>query len=200
MSEDNSQPPESRRSRWLRILTGAYFVQRALLLVLAALLSGLVVPLIFKTIDQSRERQQFIYRAQSQLFNDASEILLTYQTLALDVSWYGTPDARNPELQRRAFTRYSERMAEIQTKLALQAARARTLTSAPVGKKLDDFLGEIYKEQDTPINQLWTTCETKCDWQPQHTRSEVMAKRATSLITELANDLGLVKRDTSGGA
>ena len=200
MSADQEVPAISKRARLIRLLTGAYFVQRAILLILAALLSGLVVPLIFKSIDQSRERQQFIYRAQSQLFSDVSEVLLTYETLALDVSWYGTKDARNPELQRKAFSKYSDRMVEIQTKLALQSARAQTLTSAPIGKKLDAFLEEIYKSQDTPINKLWTECETRCNWELQHTKSEAMAKKAIALISEIAKDLGLVKPSSASGA
>jgi hypothetical protein len=198
---DEISPPPSRWHKIRRVLTGAYFVQRALLLILAALLSGLVVPLIFKTIDQSRERQQVLYRAQSKLFDDVSETLLTYQTLALDVSWYGMPEARNPELQRKAFEKYSERVGELTSKLVLYGARSRTLTSAPVSAKLKAFLMEIYVKQDTPINRLWADCSTKCDWSPQHSESELAAKRATELVDEIAKDLGLVKEaPAKGGA
>jgi hypothetical protein len=151
-------------------------------------------------VDQSRERQQFIYRAQAKLFDEVTEVLLTYQALALDVSWYGVADAKNPDLQRKAFAKYSDRMADIQVKLTLQSARALTLTSAPVAKKISDFLGDMYLRQDTPINNLWAKCETKCDWTDQHEKSKVVAKEATVLIKELAKDLGLEVPAAKSGA
>jgi hypothetical protein len=191
---------ETKRSFWkatVRILTSAFFVQRALLLVLAAILSGLVVPVVFKSVDAARENQIYVQRAQSKLFDDYSEALITYETLALDVSYYGIAEVKNVALQRKAFEKYSERVTELHAKMHILASRAQTLTSKNISKKMSDFMGAIYETQDGPIIKNWSLCAEKCDWDQLHSSSMATGAKAKALIAELASDLGLERTDST---
>ena len=52
-----------------------------------------------------RAKEDSILKAQSKLLDDVAEVILSYETLALDVSWFGTKRTTNADLQKRAFER-----------------------------------------------------------------------------------------------
>jgi hypothetical protein len=192
MSESSGAlAPSSKRNSILRTLSSESFIEKASLLVLTAILSGLLVPLVVRSVDRAREGKEAVWRAQARLFDELSETILTYETLALDVSWYGTRDARNAEMQKRAFERYSERVVDLVAKWRSQHSRAQTLASPQIASKIDRFLTTVFRRQDTPLNSLWSTCGVKCDWQTQHDESERVLREANALIAEIGNDLGL---------
>ena len=174
------------------LLTGS-FLEKAFLLILTAVLSGVAVPQVVKSIDAAREGRAAVARAQAKLFDDISETVLTYETLALDVSWFGTRAARNQELQRKAFERYSERMVELTARWRIQASRAQTLASPQVAEKIAGLLHKVFIRQDTPMNTMWSSCGAKCDWEQLHVENERMLGEANMLIAEVAKDLGLMR-------
>lgn len=194
MSNDNFTQPATPTTSLLHVLKSDSFIEKALLLVLTALLSGLIVPLVIKSIDSAREGREMLFRAQAKLFDDVSETLLTGETLMLDISWFGTPDAKNADMQRKAFERYSERSVDLVAKWRIQSSRAQTLASPHVSSKLNAFQIRFFSEQDTPMNRQWIKCGTECDWQQMHSKNIAMLSEANSLIVELANDLGLTKK------
>ena len=181
-----------KRNPVIAVLASESFLEKAYLLVLTVLLTGVVVPLVVKSIDASRERRAAISSAQQKLFDELSETILTYETLALDVSWFGTGSSRNPELQARAFQRYNDKTVDLTARLRILAARSRTLTSPDVGEKINVMLRDIFVQQDTPMLAMWNSCREKCDWEAQHLQNEMMTGRANDLIGQLAVDLGLV--------
>jgi hypothetical protein len=119
--------------------------------------------------------------------------MLTFQTLVLDVSWFGTPAAHDEDSQRRAYGKYNERAADLVARWRTQIARARTLTSPQVSGKLEAMLEEFFRRQDSPTVALWAKCNVKCDWASQHEENEKGLTAATLFIEELAIDLGLVR-------
>ena len=187
MNSDN--PP----SAWFSFLGTSSFWEKIALLLATAIVSGIVVPLIIKQTDDSRARRTAVTQAQEQLFREVSETMLTFQTLALDVSWYGTPGTRDEENQRKAYARYNERAVDLVARWRSQAARSKTLTSPEVSKKLEAMLAEFFKNQDSPIVSLWTKCGIKCDWATLHKENERMLGEASKFIEELGRDLNLVK-------
>lgn len=191
MSNEATSPPPASPS--LPFFRTSSFWEKISLLVAAALLSGLVVPLVIKQTDEARARRASVSQAQEQLFRDVSETMLTFQTLALDVSWFGTPGARDEDSQRKAYAKYNERAAELVARWRTQIARARTLTSPEVSMKLKTMLEHFFKQQDSPTVALWAKCNVKCDWTPQHNENEVGLTAATAFIETLAKDLGLVR-------
>src|SRR5258708_6960014 len=126
---ESSQPEGPSPSIVRRVLKSDSFVEKAFLLILTAVLSGLFVPLVIKTVDRAREGREAIARAQAKLFDDASETILTCETLMLDVSWFGTPRAKNVDMQKKAFERYTEKSVDLISKWRAQSSRAQALAS-----------------------------------------------------------------------
>lgn len=200
MAPKHLRPAPNRRtnssSSFVHVLKSESFIEKAFLLILTAVLSGVFVPLVIKSVDAARENRAEIARAQAKLFDEVSETILTLEALALDVSWFGTESARNVELQERAFQRYSERTVDLIARWRAESARAQALASPDVAIKLNDFLRDrFFEEQDTPTTNLWNSCRAKCDWQRQHTRNVRVLCDANGLILELAHDLGLTRPD-----
>src|ERR1700736_3797769 len=142
MSEANAEEAP-KRSIWAAFratVTNESFLEKIILLVLTAILSGLAVPVIVtyinaqsvarqkeeddkkaamqkaadqakadqqKVIDEHRARQEALVQSQSRLLLDFSDVVLSYATLALDVSWFGSDYLENRALQERALARYS---------------------------------------------------------------------------------------------
>lgn len=189
--------PDQRGSVFAFLRTES-FVEKASLLLVTAVLSGVIIPLVIKSTDEARAGRAAVSRAQEKLFDDVSEVVLTYQTLALDVSWFGTKAAKNPEMQRRAFERYNERVVDLVAKWRVQISRAQTLTSESTASKIDGMLTEVFRVQDSPIVATWGQCGVDCAWEQQHKENERMLGRANALIAELAADLKLVKSESTG--
>lgn len=187
----NAKKTDEPRNAWHRVIRSDSFIEKAVLLVLTALLSGLLIPFIAKEIDRDRESREAITKAKGKLFDDISESILTIETLVLDVSWFGTQRAKNPEMQKLAFQRYTERSVDIIARWRVQTSRSHALASQDVVEKLNEFQTLFFKEQDTPMNELWIKCSIECDWQSQHSKNERMLAQANALIVDLAKDFGL---------
>ncbi|MFM0227623.1 hypothetical protein [Paraburkholderia dipogonis] len=197
MSTEPSEGHAPSKNALLRALKSDSFIENAFLLVLTAALSGAVVPLIIKSVDVASDRHAELARAQAKLFDDVSETIMTCEALALDVSWFGTVQAKNVEMQKKAFDRYTERTADLIARWRTESARAQALASPEVAKKLDAFQYRFFVEQDTPMNGLWIKCNTSCDWKDQHAQNEAMLAQANLLILELAHELGMARASQS---
>jgi hypothetical protein len=191
-----TSPPTSS-SALLRVLKAESFIEKVLLLAITAILSGVLIPLAIKSIDSEREGRAALARAQAKLFDDVSETILTTETLILDVSWYGTVAAKNPDLQNKAFERYNARVVDLIGKWRAESSRAQALASPKVSEKIHAFLGRFFVEQDTPMNSLWADCGTSCEpkqWEERHLSNEELLGEANALVLELASDLGLARK------
>ncbi|MGR9471093.1 hypothetical protein [Rhizobium leguminosarum] len=187
--------PQRKSSPFIRAIKSDGFIEKLVLLVLTAILSGIFVPLIIKSIDQSREARQAVATAQAKLFDDISDTILTLETLMLDVSWFGTGDAKNAEMQTRAFDRYTERSVDLIVKWRIEASRAQALASPETAEKMQAFLNRFFREQDTPTNRSWHECRT-CDWQAQHEKNVKMLTEANRLILEIGSEFQLTAKSS----
>ncbi|VVO10140.1 hypothetical protein [Pseudomonas fluorescens] len=169
------------------------FIEKALLLIIAAILSSIIAPVIVKSIDSSREGKEALSLAQAKLFNEASETVLNCQTLMLDVTWFGTADAKNAEMQKKAFERYSERSVDLLSKWRALANQSYVLASEQTSTRLNTFLNRFFAEQDAPMNRQWIKCGTECDWSELHKTNNAMLIEANELISDLANELHLTR-------
>ena len=185
--------PSDTAAPWYSLFISSAFLEKIVLLVLAAVISGLVVPLVVKNIDETRAKKASVRQAQEKLYLDISETVLTLETLALDVSWFGTPAAKDEENQKKAYIRYNDRAVDLVAKWRAQAARAKTLTSPEVSSKFDEMLKRFFEMQDTPTIALWRKCNTSCDWSDQHLANEAMLGEANKFVEMLAQSLGLVR-------
>jgi hypothetical protein len=187
-----------------KALTSEAFIEKVAILLLTALLTGLLTPLIItyfnaRALEQQKElearkaRDNSILQAQAKLLDDAADVILTYETLALDVSWYKYLQGANEELHRKAFERYSERIPDLVARWRSLISRSKTLASPAISDKLDEFLKAVFAEQDTPINALIGKKASVSDWEKMHDKSREMLNRANDLIEDLANDMKLSK-------
>ena len=183
-----------------KTLTGAAFVEKVVLLLLTAIISGIVGPMILSSLQRQREDRGAVLDAQSKLFDDVSTSILTYETLAADVSWFKHPDARNEEMHELAYKRYNERVVDVVASLRSEIARSRTLVSKDIVDRLDGFLKRIFLEQDTPMMRLYSNDAPDDDWLKQHSKNESMIVEANNLISAIAEDLNLTRRTTQIGS
>jgi hypothetical protein len=198
MSTEPPQDSPAVKNALLRVLRSDSFIEKAFLLILTAVLSGLVVPLVIKSIDTASAGRTEIARAKAKLFDDFSETIMSCEALALDVSWYGTTDAKNVDMQIKAFDRYSERVVDLIARWRTLSARAQTLASPDVAQKVDKFQRRFFDEQDSPMVSKWIKCSKtrdSCDWTQQHDTNMGMLAEANELISELGHDLGLSVSD-----
>lgn len=199
-------PSESDKSQgaFRATLTSTSFIEKALLLFLTVLLSGAAVPLISrslelratarqKEIDEARIQRTALIEAQRTLFNEFSEVALTYQTLALDVSWYRTSEANDQRLYDRAFAKYSEKTPELVTTWRVLASRASVLGSPATAERMTELLTKVFQEQDTPISRLASKGGDMKKWEEQHRASERMLGIASQTVTDIAADMGLIR-------
>jgi hypothetical protein len=188
------KPESSGPGSLLDVLKSPPFVEKGLLLVLAAIVSGIAVPLIVGSVESTRLHREAVSSAQVTLFNDICDTVMTYETLLLDVSWFGTKTAKNTDMQKKAFERYQERSVDLVAKWRIESIRVRTLASPKIAQKLVEFQNRMFTEQDTPMNELWRTCSTDCPWEKLHLKNEAMLNESSQLIVELATDLGLTNK------
>ncbi|WP_105435673.1 hypothetical protein [Neorhizobium tomejilense] len=193
MDTVSPKPEPERRASVLRVLKSDGFLEKVMLLVLTAVLSGFLIPWAVKSIDRDREAREAISSAQVKLFDEVSATIVTLETLMLDVTWFGTINGKNSELQKKAFERYSEQSSALVIKLRTQSSRAQTLASPQMATELEAFLLRFFVEQDTPINQLWARCASDCDWEQQHRRNLSMLSEANQLVGSLAKDVALTR-------
>ena len=118
------------------VIKSESFFEKAFLLVLAAIISGLLIPAVFKVIDHQRSERIALKESKSQLHSDVAETVLRSITLALDVSWFGSKKSKNKDMQEIAFKRYNERIADLMADWRVQYSKSQTLTSNDISEKL----------------------------------------------------------------
>ncbi len=187
MSSDVGSP------KWYEFFNTSSFWEKMVLLGVTALISGLLVPVVVKSIDETRARQATVRAAQERLYTDVSATLLTLQTLALDVSWFGTSGSKDVDNQKRAYQRYNERAVDLVAQWRTQIARAQTLATPAIASELNEMLTRYFISQDTPLVRMWAECATQCNWDEQHKKSEEMLATINDYVRKLANDLQVVR-------
>jgi hypothetical protein len=129
-----------------RALTSESFVEKVVLLLLTAALSGIIIPIFINQLNAQAEQQlkireaikaknEAVLQAQAKLWDEFSEVVLTYETLALDVSWYRNPLGLDESRYAKAYERYSDRIVDLLSRWRALASRAETLVSPSISKQ-----------------------------------------------------------------
>jgi hypothetical protein len=196
--------PQVQLSVLWNVLTGESFVEKLVLLLITAALSGLLLPYVLarynnsvaarqKAADIARSKNKSILQAQAKLVEDLADVVLTYQTLALDVTWFRTSVAKDEKMYQRAYERYSDRSVDLISTWRSLTARSQSLASPSVSEKIGDFLARVFHEQDTPLVTLNRTKASEKEWEDQHYHNEEMLTEAHLLISQIMDDIGLSK-------
>jgi hypothetical protein len=194
---ESSEPARKPASNILRALTSSSFLERSFLLMLAAIISGLMIPELSNRIQSQNMKREIVLAKQAALLDDLSHTLLAYETLILDVSWYkSNSQVYNEAMHQRAFDRYAERFPDLLVELRTGLLRARYLASADMVKRLEEFQERIFSEQDTPLSALYVNKESTIqDWSEFHNKNVAMALTVNDLLTDLAKDLNITKEN-----
>jgi len=165
------------------------FIENVGLLVLTASLTGVLVPLIFRRIDERKfqrqktfeaelARQNTIIDAQAKFIERLSDALWEYQLLALGVTYYYLVD--NQEIYNKVAEIYYESTAPALIKIRSEISKSLRLVPLQQYKELKRFYYEellmIEQEVTTHIEQ-----ERRGSSPPQSSWSELNQKLAYSL-------------------
>ncbi len=198
MTAEESPQPTAPPALWKSAraaVTSESFIEKFILLIITATLTGLMLPAIMGNLQQKRIRNDAILDAQRTLFYDLSSSMLKYQTMALDVTWFKDSAGYSEEMHQKAFERYNQEMTATISDLRSQAARSKALTSPAITTKIDNYVQDVFNEQDTPIQILHRDKASKEKWAAQHQRSIKMLARTNALVDQIARDLELSKND-----
>jgi hypothetical protein len=188
------KPKSSESKSLFGVIKSDSFTEKVLLLVLAAIVSGIAVPMIISSVERTRLHREVLSNAKVKLFDDVCDTVMTYESLVLDVSWFGTKTAKNADMQKKAFERYQERSVDLVAKWRIESIRAQTLASPKIAEKLIEFQNRMFITQDTPMNEMWKSCNTECAWEALHAQNETMLRESHQLMIELAADFGLTNQ------
>lgn len=192
----------------LEALTGSSFIEKAFLLILGALLTGILVPLIKLLIDRNWFRQQKrfeadiareaeIVRARAQFLKDIVDPVWQFQLLALQVSY----DVLTKKENTKAFQTYDEQSWQHLARIRTIIGGARWFTSPHAYKLLTNFVdGWLLRDVDMQLTNLTKKAE-KGDWDLFHAMLYADSRTQTDdLLVALARDFNLtpdIQRDTN---
>jgi hypothetical protein len=182
------------------------FVESAVLLLLTAILTGVLVPLLFRRRDEQKYREQKIFEAelsrqskiieaQVKLLEDLSSLLWEYQLLLIEVPYYHQFPERK-ELYANALKNYEANSGRLLSKIRAEISKALRLTPYPVYQELK---GLYYKELlrlDLKVSQLATSDKRHQDdtggWHAlnQYAVGE-LSEIVDKIIDKLASELSL---------
>jgi hypothetical protein len=214
--DEGAANPGGQQKVLRRALTSDSFVEKAGLLVLTVVLSGVAVPIVVnrlnandadrrkhtetaaaesrKAADIARAKEDAVLRARLALLDAFSEMLLTYETLALDVSWYRTSSVNDHALYEKAYSRYSERVVGLFSTWRVLTSRAQLLAGPDISALMNTFQQDVFANQDTPLTQLHGKNASVKEWEAQHAISEGMLGGANDIILKLGTSMGLNAR------
>jgi len=182
----------------LEVLASASFLEKALLLIVGGVLTGIIVPVVKSRMDKSRFEQQKVFeaglarqaeliRARGQFLQDLVDPVWQFQLLALQVSY----DSSAKETFQKALANYDEQSWQHLKKIRAIVGGARWFTSDSAYSALTEFVdGWLLQEID---GKLMTMRRSRtADWGHfnQWLYSE-SRKKTDALLVVLAKDFGL---------
>lgn len=170
-------------------LVSASFVEKAVLLLLTALITGLLIPYVSNKIQTTNAHNEIVLQAKAKLLDDVTNTLVTYQYLVGDVSFYKSDTSLfNGKMQALSFERYSTRVVDLTSQWGVEIAKARTLASPEISDKLNKFMDKVLEKQDAPLVRLFSNNGSLKEWTDLNDLNGNMYEEAKKLIDELAID------------
>jgi RNAse (barnase) inhibitor barstar len=172
------------------------FVEKIILLLLAALVSGFGIPYVLKIIEQRKLREQKKFEAdlarqakiiesQSKLLDDLSQLLWKWRYLAKKVVYYGAQE--NTERYNVARKQYEEYIWDILNEFRTEISKSRRLVSEHAYEKLDSLYNYIVGDIDIKITQL--IGRNEIDPQESGEIAERFSKEVSRRLDDAIDDL-----------
>jgi cell division protein FtsL len=171
-------------------LISVSFIEKAVLIILTALISGLLIPYVSNKIQTANAHREIVLQSESKLLDDITNTIITYEFLVADVSYYKSDSTiANDKMQALAFERYSNRVVDLFSQWGVEVAKAKNLTSPEISDKLNKFMNKVLDKQDAPLLALFSSQAPVKDWMALNDLNGKMYEEAKGLINELAVDL-----------
>jgi len=192
MEETNPPTKAPSKNAFSQALGSASFIEKAVLLVLTAATSGVLIPYVGDKIQVAKTQNEALTQAKTKLLDDVTNTIITYEYLAGDVSYYKADSAvANDKMQAMAFERYSNKVVDLMAQWGVEIARAKTLVSPEISDKLEKFMDKVLTEQETKMVALYNNNASVDEWSKMNDLTGQMYEEAKKLIAELAVDLKL---------
>jgi hypothetical protein len=183
----------------LEVLASTSFLEKVLLLLVGAALTGIIVPVVKFRMDQSRFEQQKKFEAElarqaeigsarAQFLRDLVDPVWQFQLLALQVSY----DSHSAERFQAALAAYDEQSWHHLKRIRAIVGGARWFTSESAYRALTDFVdGWLIHEVDMELMKR-RRGDGKANWSEFNQWLYAESRRRTdALLVILAKDFGL---------
>jgi hypothetical protein len=178
------------------------FLEKIVLLVLTALITGFGIPYVLKRVEERklREQKKFeadlvrqgkILEAQSKLLDDLSGLLWKWRYLAKKVVYYGAQ--QNMKRYDLARKQYDESVWDILNEFRAEISRSRRLVSERAYERLDSLYEYVVHDIDVKISDiiLMDELDVKKSKEIAERFSVEVSKKLDDAIDDLASELNL---------
>jgi len=131
---------------------GGAFVEKVILLLLTALISGLGIPYVLKVVDERRLRQGKLIESQAKLLDDLTHTLWTWRYLAKSVAYYGARG--ESERFQAAKKQYEDIVWGLLNEFRTEISRSRRLVSERAFRDLNALYDYVVHKLDHEISNL----------------------------------------------
>ncbi len=187
----------------LQQLKNPAFIEKLLLLLATAVLSGLLVPEISSRLADTRNKQQKLFEAdiqrqrdiitaQSELLKNLAKQLWEFQLSNINVSFYKI--AGNEAAFGTAVAKYQARSGELLGQIRAELSNARRLTSPAMHDRLTQLYFQTILPVDSGVEALIarSPAATRDAWLEQHQKSfETAQKAIDDVLKDLAVEFAL---------
>jgi hypothetical protein len=181
------------------------FLEKVLLLLLTAVVTGFGIPYVLKMIDDRKlkgqkqfeadlARQNKIIESQSKLLDDISQLLWKWRYLAKKVVYYGAQE--NKERYEIAKRQYDENIWDILNGFRTEISKSRRLVSERAYERLDALYNYIVGDIDIKITSLMSreSIDAKESGVIAERFSREVTQKLDDAIDDLASELRLKAR------
>jgi type II secretory pathway pseudopilin PulG len=184
------------------------FIENTIVLLLTAALTGVLVPYLFRLIDEQKNKEQKIFEAeisrqtkiieaQVKLLEDLSNLIWEYQLLLIEVPYFRQFD--RDELYPNAVKIYDENSGRLLGKIRAEISKALRLTPYSIYEELKKLYYDELLQVDLKVSQLATSDKKKKDrtgeWRDlNHYAVYELSEKVDKIIDKLACELNLKAR------
>jgi len=178
------------------------FLEKIILLILTALITGFGIPYVLKRVEERklREQKKFeadllrqskILEAQSKLLDDLSGLLWKWRYLAKKVVYYGAEE--NMERYDRAKKEYDEIVWDILNEFRAEISKSRRLVSERAYERLDSLYKYVVHDIDLKISGIIRSdkLDVRRSEEMAERFSDEVSKKLDDAMDELASELAL---------
>jgi len=187
----------------LSVILSQSFIEKVLLIILTAILTGILIPYINSKIAQRKFKEQKLFEAeiarQSKIIESQNELLIklehlvhSFQLRAIAVAWYQSSD-KNPTKFQESRNIYDKNAWGFFIDMQTLIGKASRFTSPEVQKELENFYDEM-KKVDIKLVKLLKGDTSDEEWlEFQHNLKSEYGIKLKKIMELLAKDYGLSK-------